>query len=95
MSFEKWKTLTAQDGISSRPEALAKGAANRARATTEYFIFFLFFGFEGLWYAVVVLNFRSDILQFNTIFNESVGRSKLTEVKLEEVSEETVALHSF
>ena len=43
----------------------------------------------------MVLRFRSDILQFNTIFNESVGRSKLTEVKVEEVAEETGALHSF
>lgn len=31
--------LTAHEGIESRLEALAKGAAERARATMEYFIF--------------------------------------------------------
>ena len=47
----------------------------------EYFIF-VSFGLEGLWYVVCgVFNIKRDVLQFNMIFNESVGRrSKLTEV---------------
>lgn len=54
--------LTAQVGSSVRLEALAKGAAKKARAAMEYFMF-VFLGLEGLWYVVMSLEIRSDVLQ--------------------------------
>ena len=84
--------LTAQAGSSVRLEALAKGAAKRARVAMEYFIlFFCFFPFLLLARkfsinVVVFLSIKSNVLQWNTVFNESVGkRSKLVEVEVEKV----------
>lgn len=75
--------LTAHEGMASRLEALQKGAAKRARAAMVYFILvniFFWFGSAGLWYILVVSSIKSNVLQLNMIFNESVGRrsSKLT-----------------
>ena len=48
----------------------------------EYFIL-VSLGPEDFCYIVVVLNIKSDSLQWNTVFNESVGkRSKSAEVKV-------------